>query len=251
MIQFFRKIRKKNADDNKPIKYMRYAVGEILLLVIGILIALQINNWNIERTQKGEETRILKLLLMDLQSAVAKSLELIEKEENVLLNYEDILGQKKKLNAIKNITSKDSLFYSVLWSNIGKEAPVINSYTDLKNSGKTGLISNENIRIQFTALENRINKLDETLRDRVTLQTTSIDNEIINGVNFVRLFSAAISKYNVIPGNEINYEMLLQNQTFLNIIATKFDMTDAALRDRNLLLEEIRELISLIENELN
>ncbi len=251
MIGFFRRIRKKLADDNKPMKYMRYAIGEILLVVIGILIALQINNWNVARIQKDEETRILKILLMDLQSAEAKSLELIEKEENVLRNYEDILGQKKKLNAIKNKTSKDSLFFTVLWSNIGKEAPVINSYTDLKNSGRTGLISNDDIRMQFTALENRINKLNETLKDRVTLQTTSIDNEVINGVNFVRLFSAAVSRYNVIPGNEINYKMLLQNQTFLNIIASKFDLTDSALRDRNLLLEEIRELISLIEMELN
>ncbi len=46
MINFFRKIRKKLADDNKPLKYARYAIGEIVLVVIGILIALQINNWN-------------------------------------------------------------------------------------------------------------------------------------------------------------------------------------------------------------
>ena len=46
MINFFRKTRKKMADDNKPMKYMRYAVGEIVLVVIGILIALQLNNWN-------------------------------------------------------------------------------------------------------------------------------------------------------------------------------------------------------------
>jgi hypothetical protein len=46
MINFFRKIRKKMADDNRPIKYMRYAVGEIALVVVGILIALQINIWN-------------------------------------------------------------------------------------------------------------------------------------------------------------------------------------------------------------
>jgi hypothetical protein len=43
MIPFFRRIRKKMADDNKPVKYMRYAFGEILLVVIGILIVLQIN----------------------------------------------------------------------------------------------------------------------------------------------------------------------------------------------------------------
>ncbi len=43
------------ADDNKPIKYMRYAIGEIVLVVIGILIALQINNWN--EVQKQEDRR--------------------------------------------------------------------------------------------------------------------------------------------------------------------------------------------------
>ena len=47
MIPFFRKTRKKMADDNKPMKYMRYAVGEIALVVIWILIALSINNWDI------------------------------------------------------------------------------------------------------------------------------------------------------------------------------------------------------------
>jgi hypothetical protein len=44
MIPFFRKTRKKLADDNKFFKYSRYAIGEIVLVVIGILIALQINN---------------------------------------------------------------------------------------------------------------------------------------------------------------------------------------------------------------
>ena len=46
MIPFFRKIRKKLADNNQFLKYSRYAVGEILLVVIGILIALQVNNLN-------------------------------------------------------------------------------------------------------------------------------------------------------------------------------------------------------------
>ncbi len=44
MINFFRNIRKKMTDDNRPLKYARYAIGEITLVVIGILIALQINN---------------------------------------------------------------------------------------------------------------------------------------------------------------------------------------------------------------
>ena len=49
MMRFFKNIRQKLASENKVMAYLRYAVGEILLVVIGIIIALQINNWNEER----------------------------------------------------------------------------------------------------------------------------------------------------------------------------------------------------------
>ena len=72
MINFFRKTRKKLADDNKPLKYMRYAVGEIVLVVIGILIALSINNWNENRKNRIEEAKMLhsfrEVLQNDLSS---------------------------------------------------------------------------------------------------------------------------------------------------------------------------------------
>jgi hypothetical protein len=62
------------ADDNKPIQYMRYAVGEIVLVVIGILIALQINNWNEERKKRITERK----LLIGLQEDLSRNKELIE-----------------------------------------------------------------------------------------------------------------------------------------------------------------------------
>ncbi|MGI9531639.1 DUF6090 family protein [Lutimonas sp.] len=58
MITFFRKIRKKLATDNQFFKYSRYAFGEILLVVIGILLALQINNWN-ERKKEAENYKLV------------------------------------------------------------------------------------------------------------------------------------------------------------------------------------------------
>jgi len=67
MINFFRKIRKKLADDNKPLKYMRYAIGEIVLVVIGILIALSINNWNEYRKDREKEQKVLETLVNNLE----------------------------------------------------------------------------------------------------------------------------------------------------------------------------------------
>ena len=55
MIKFFRNIRQSLIMENKTSKYLKYAIGEILLVVIGILIALQINNWNESSDQISEK----------------------------------------------------------------------------------------------------------------------------------------------------------------------------------------------------
>jgi len=91
MIPFFRKTRKKLADDNKPMKYMRYAVGEILLVVIGILIALQINTWNEQRKNKSKIISLFKEVQIDLLKDIS--------------NIE---------HAISTYKIKDSLVYLVL-----------------------------------------------------------------------------------------------------------------------------------------
>jgi len=77
MIKFFRKIRKNLLNEGKTSKYLKYAIGEILLVVIGILIALQINTWNQERLVKQE----IKTNLINLSSAIKQDLELLKEIE--------------------------------------------------------------------------------------------------------------------------------------------------------------------------
>jgi hypothetical protein len=59
MIKFFGHIRRSLINENKMGKYFKYAIGEVVLVVIGILIALQINNWNIETIEANKEKTYL------------------------------------------------------------------------------------------------------------------------------------------------------------------------------------------------
>lgn len=60
MIKFFRKIRQNLLSEGKTGKYLKYAIGEIILVVIGILIALQINNWNENRNNISQAEKHLE-----------------------------------------------------------------------------------------------------------------------------------------------------------------------------------------------
>ncbi len=67
MIKFFRRIRQKLLSENKFSKYLLYAIGEIVLVVIGILIALQINTWNNDRLKKDQEQEYLGEIKQNLE----------------------------------------------------------------------------------------------------------------------------------------------------------------------------------------
>lgn len=76
MIKFFRKIRQNLVIENKFSKYMLYAIGEIVLVVIGILIALQLNEWNSERKNQQQEVKILVQLNSDLRANLEEVIDI-------------------------------------------------------------------------------------------------------------------------------------------------------------------------------
>lgn len=66
MLRFFRTFRQRLLAENRFSKYLLYAIGEILLVVFGILIALEVNNWNQQRQERAEEIEVLKSVQKDL-----------------------------------------------------------------------------------------------------------------------------------------------------------------------------------------
>lgn len=85
MFSFFRKIRYKLLDEGHLSKYSAYALGEIILVVIGILIALQINNWNIQRTEKDLSLKTEQSLAVEL-AALKNNLDRSITHNNEIIN---------------------------------------------------------------------------------------------------------------------------------------------------------------------
>ncbi|MBO0329852.1 DUF6090 family protein [[Muricauda] lutisoli] len=99
-MKLFRKIRLKLVETNRVKKYLLYATGEIILVVIGILLALQINNWNESNKQQKEiENALMEIkndLLLD-QQVLNEALRIKQEEYDMQQTVIDILGQKKEM----------------------------------------------------------------------------------------------------------------------------------------------------------
>ena len=163
MIRFFRNIRQKLAAENKVMAYLRYAIGEILLVMIGILLALQVNNWNELRKESIAETEFLEGVKKDLTQD-KQYIELVLKEMEPRIDaFEPLNNMELSKSHNKNITSADSLlkiyftsgertFYPVSGSfqsavsgnelNNYKDKEIISSIIKLYNSTYSRLIDN-------------------------------------------------------------------------------------------------------------
>lgn len=97
MIKFFRNIRKNLLTEGKTTKYFKYAIGEIFLVVIGILIALSINNWNQSITSKNELKQILKEVSSDLNQDIIWLDQQIANGEKFVKNVDHLLDNGSKL----------------------------------------------------------------------------------------------------------------------------------------------------------
>ena len=112
MITFFRNIRQKLVSENKTAKYLKYALGEIALVMIGILLAMQINNWNQNRLHKNEFNNILETINQDLKrdtlvaGALIKYYTQIEKSSMKIINKEVNRNNYKKHPEVRSLVSR-------------------------------------------------------------------------------------------------------------------------------------------------
>ena len=142
MIKFFRHIRKDLMEKNKTSKYIKYAIGEVVLVVFGILIALSINNWNQEKINRTEELNYYKNIKRQLNEDKGGISGNVRYNNNYLRQY------KYAINIIeKNDRSeKDSLAMITInlmkFSDFHRQS---NIYETMVNSGEIKLLKNQQV----------------------------------------------------------------------------------------------------------
>jgi len=148
MIKFLRKIRQNLLMENKTTKYLKYAIGEILLVVIGILIALQINNWNEERKDRIREQAILKSLRIDFNTNI----------DNVNAAYTTFLeAYEASVSLLEIVRSKDKIdgkeVEQLLDNIINKTKSldiITGSIDEMLNTGSINLIRDTDLKKQLS-----------------------------------------------------------------------------------------------------
>ncbi|WP_431135570.1 DUF6090 family protein [Psychroserpens mesophilus] len=144
MIKFFRRIRQNFISEGKTAKYVKYAIGEIVLVVIGILIALQINNWNEARKTNNQLHGYLKSISKNIQSDTAE----INQIKNIRIQHNHAAKDYMKCMI------KDSMSLSL----VSRIAPVVGEqYLNVNSAGfdalkNSGFIAN----LQGSAIEDAI-----------------------------------------------------------------------------------------------
>jgi len=156
MLRFFRTIRKKLIEQDNIRKYLLYAIGEILLVVIGILIALQINTWNQQRIEAQKESRYISELNRDLNSQLQEIQYLNETLSSSLERLNmliDLLDENEPLKVNEKIAS---LFFSIYErTSFTIKDPI---YQELIATGNIELIRNKELRNSIIQYYQRLEK---------------------------------------------------------------------------------------------
>ncbi len=237
MIQFFRKIRQNLLNEGKTTKYFKYAIGEIVLVVIGILIALSINNWNEENKKHKKE----KELLSNVKTSIINNIDFIN--EDIKSHKTSIHSSDIVLDAVRNKkTYYDSLAYHIHIAPIFPNPDLsFTAYESLKSVG-FDIISN-------TELKNEILNLYEVTYSSMIRELGIIENQsVLAGQLSFYLDNFERPNGFAIPNN---YDLLIESQKFINIIVFHKSIHLWGMELKEPCLLESERIIEMIDEELN
>ena len=231
-------------------KYLKYAIGEIILVVLGILIALQINNWNERRKETIQEKVVLNTLLTNLNLAKIQSQFLISQENLLKERLIRILNLEPPKKDIQIQSIPDSIFKHAVWD-LHSDQPTLNSYFNLKSTNQLVIIKNKEITEKFTDLEFSLNQLNDILEDRLSVHQIRIDDILEENLNFIQIVKTNIPEIYIENEAKNDYQEILKSKRVRNLLGMKLTFAQDAINRRVELDDEIDNLIILLKEELN
>ena len=238
MIKFFRKIRQRLLTEYKFSRYLLYAIGEVILVVIGILIALSINNWNQDRQTKTLE----KILLNELKENLTRDLEVMT--GNMDFHNEIITSSELIINVLdKKIPYSDTIdnhFSRILL--VPLFFPTSSAYKRITSNG-THIISNDSLRFEIIDLyDNNYSWLKQWVDSERDKQNKDIRELYRVKFSKLRYFGKT---------NPVDVNKLLQDQEYKNYVYQQIEMTKYTITLYRSRIYMVNNILSMIRMELS
>jgi Family of unknown function (DUF6090) len=244
MIQFFRKIRQQLVTENKTGRYLKYAIGEIFLVVIGILIAVQINNWNENRKDRNAEQALYQTLINSLESdledandKIASVDQSIKAQELFILNSFEEIKEKFDLDQIEKLLLAVGKSSRSFFPNYGL-------YDKISANNQIDLIQSSDLQMKIIELYEqyykRYNDLDLNMEHQAMF---SLYNHYFSKIEDVAIRNEGRYK--------VDFETLERYYDVLRDECRKIhSMTDTTHSSMIQCKEEIESLLALVRNEV-
>ncbi|MCR9291034.1 MAG: DUF6090 family protein [Bacteroidetes bacterium] len=249
MIKFFRKIRQRLLSEHKFSKYLLYAIGEVVLVVIGILIALSLNNSNENKKLKTQEIKILK----EIKSEFTGTLEDVSED---LAGYEKNLRSSEIIyNSILNKESyNDSLKRHFSYMLIKEEFLAKQSaFESLKSIGLE-IISNDSIRKDITDaylyVQQETNKPNIVTETIIELDVLLKPHIVVDRQRLILDEEDSWIWRSEIPFKFINYQHFLEDDKFLYALMKSLKMRNLQIYIYGRYKSGLEYYLELIEKEI-
>ena len=248
MIKFFRKIRYDLMGENKTGKYFKYAIGEIVLVVIGILIALSINNWNENRKNLVKKETLLKALQIEFSSNLTQL--------DTVLYYDDIVF--KNIRRFMNLDPDNSVeITSDSMANWFQNSSFRWTFNPLNGALRSGISSGEIHLIKNNSLSDLLFGWQDFVTDAKEGEVRTIEALLASKAIIERHIRSANYRTPYLPpelGESrflSDYQSLFRDPLFEDYLVERYMSMNEVLVELNQVKKKNKLILKLINIELN
>ena len=251
MIKFFRKIRQKLIGEGRFSKYVIYALGEILLVVIGILIALQINNLNELRKQNNLEQDYLIALKREFENNLNEVDRVINLNDGLLKNALELSSFTGP--NVPNISEKRfaELYFGTINSEV-QYRPGSGVTNEILNSGKLNIFQNKDLKNALATMDGlllriRFQENEELAKNRIELINLGVEN---GGLRKMAFDSYGVN-FGLDEGRFLESNLHMLTLKKFDSWLTGFIYTSGFLKGRyEVLKKQIEDIIQIIDSQI-